>query len=293
MQLSGIQSSGDPVPSVAEAEATGEIAELYADIRETLGMSFVNLIWRNIASIPDGLRWTWETMKPLYANGAVYGEAEALRDAQVLPPVPRFSRAALHSVGIGEDDEAAIHSAIAGYDRGNPLNIVSFSAVLARLNGEMPAECPAKRHLPIHASLPAPTMLNFDQMPAPVAEMVREVNLIGARGKAREVQVSLPRNLAHWPAFLVLYQAALQPLHDNGSLFEAIDAVLEEGKQRGRAVSGALGETGLPDAETAAAVKASLDNLVPNAMGRMIPVVSLLLGLMPIEIGRAPDQHAQ
>lgn len=293
MKLSGMQRSGDPVPSIAEAEAIGEIAELYADIRETLGMSFVNLIWRNIASIPGGLRWTWQTMKPLYANGAVYGEADALRDAQELPPVPRFSRAALRALGIDEDEEAAIRGALAGYDRGNPLNIVSFSAVMARLNGEMSPDCPAKRHLPIHAPLPAPTMLNVDQMPSHLAEMVREVNLIGARGKAREVQVSLPRNLAHWPAFLVLYQAALQPLHDNGSLFEAIDAVLEEGKQRGRAVSGALGDTDLPDAETAAAVKASLDNLVPNAMGRMIPVVSLLLRLMPIEIGRAPNQHTQ
>ncbi|UDM33663.1 hypothetical protein MJO63_19265 [Mycobacterium ulcerans] len=83
-----MQPSGDPVPSVGEAEATGEIAELYADIRETLGMSFVNLIWRNIASIPGGLRWTRETMKPLYTNGAVYGQADALREAQDLPTVP-------------------------------------------------------------------------------------------------------------------------------------------------------------------------------------------------------------
>lgn len=277
-----MQPSGDPVPSVGEAEATGEIAELYADIRETLGMSFVNLIWRNIASIPGGLRWTWETMKPLYANGAVYSEADALRDAQNLPPVPRFSRAALRSVGVGDEDESAIRAALVGYDRGNPLNIVSFSAIIARLNGEAPPPSPPATPLPRQApAAAAPTRLNFDQMPAHVAEMVRTVNLIGARGKATDIQVSLPRNLAHWPGFLVLYYAALRPLHDDGSLLTAIDAVLQDGKRRGLAVSGALGHTDLPTAETAGAVQESLENLVPNAMGRMIPVVSLLLRIMP------------
>ncbi|MCX2930995.1 hypothetical protein ORI20_11960 [Mycobacterium sp. CVI_P3] len=276
-----MKSSSDPVPSVAEADATGEIAELYDDIRTMLGMSFVNLIWRNVASIPDGLRWTWETMKPLYVNGAVYTHAEALRDAQDLPPVPRLPAATLRAVGISADDETAIRAALLGYDRGNPLNIVSFSAVLSRLSGLPPPPAPPPQAPPSHPVAHAPTMLNLDQMAPDIAEMVRAVNLIGARGKAREIQVSLPRNLAHWPGFLALYYTALQPLHDDGTLLTAIDAVLADGERRGRAVSGALGATEPPAPETAAAVTASLQNLVPNAMGRMIPVVSLLLRLMP------------
>ncbi len=65
------QPSGDPVPSIAEADATGEIADLYGDIRQSLGMPFVNLVWRNLASVPGGLKWSWTTMKPLYQQGAV------------------------------------------------------------------------------------------------------------------------------------------------------------------------------------------------------------------------------
>lgn len=290
-----MQSSGDPVPSVAEAEATGEIADLYQDIRDTLGMSFVNLIWRNIASIPDGLRWTWETMKPLYVNGAVYGEARALRDSQDLPPIRHLPVAVLRCAGIDADDERAIRAALVGYDRGNPLNIVSFSAILSRLNGEAPPAGPPPQErpsLPAPTPTPTPTMLNLDDMTPHVAELVRTVNLIGARGKAREIQVSLPRNLAHWPGFLALYYAVLQPLHDDGTLVAAIDAVLEDGRRRGHAVSGALGDTRLPDADTAAAVRASLENLVPNAMGRMIPVVSLLLHLMPAATPDTPSGHS-
>ncbi len=86
---------------------------------------------------------------------------------------------------------------------------------------------------------------------------------------------------------MALYYLALKPLHDDGSLLAAIDAVLEDGRRRGRAVGGALGNTEPPDVATGAAVAASLENLVPNAMGRMIPVVSLLLRLMPTETGAA------
>ena len=258
---------GDPLPSISEAQATGHIAELYDDIRKTLGMSFVNLVWRHLASIPGGLDWTWATMKPLYANGAVYSEADALRAAPDLPPVPRFSTAALRSVGIEADHETTIRATLLGYDRGNPLNTVAFCAVLARLHG---------------STAPVLPPLNFDEMPPHVAELVRSVNLIGARGQGRALQVSLPRNLARWPAMLVLYYAALQPLHDSGSLLAAVDCVVEDGRRRGAAVSGALGPTGRPDVSTAAAVRTSLEQLIPHAMGRMIPVVSLLLRMLPV-----------
>ena len=51
------------VPSVLEAEAKGEIADIYADIRKVLGTSVVNLIWRNLATMPGALEWTWSTVR--------------------------------------------------------------------------------------------------------------------------------------------------------------------------------------------------------------------------------------
>ena len=49
-----------------ESDAKGEIAEIYADIRKVLGTSVVNLIWRNLATMPGALPWTWSTVRPLY-----------------------------------------------------------------------------------------------------------------------------------------------------------------------------------------------------------------------------------
>ncbi len=278
------QRSGDPVPSIAEADATGEIAELYADIRQSLGMPFVNLVWRNLASVTGGLKWAWATMKPLYQQGAVYVEARQLRDSQTLPPVPTLPRAVLRAVGVDAAAEISIRAAIDGYDRGNPLNIVTFSALMSRLRGEKPSAPPPA---PVDAGSESPVagetpkMLNFDQMDPVAADTVRAVNLLGARGRAREVQVSLPRNLAHWPGFLSLYWTILAPLHDDGRLADCIDAVLEDGRKRGSRMAAALGATPKPAEETRRGVLESLENLVPNAMGRMIPVVSLLKRMMP------------
>ena len=43
------------VPSVLESDARGDIADIYADIRKVLGTSVVNLIWRNLATMPGAL----------------------------------------------------------------------------------------------------------------------------------------------------------------------------------------------------------------------------------------------
>jgi hypothetical protein len=190
----------------------------------------------------------------------------------------------LRAVGVDASAEVSIQAAIDGYDRGNPLNIVTFSALMSRLRGEKPTASPpapvdAGPELPVVGE--TPKMLNFDQMDPVAADMVRAVNLLGARGRAREIQVSLPRNLAHWPGFLSLYWTILAPLHDDGRLAACIDTVLEDGRERGSRMAAALGDTPEPSEETRRGVLESLENLVPNAMGRMIPVVSLLKKMMP------------
>jgi len=49
----------DPFPAIAEASATGETADLFADIRATVGVRVVNLVWRHLATIDGALPWAW------------------------------------------------------------------------------------------------------------------------------------------------------------------------------------------------------------------------------------------
>ena len=86
----GSPAMSDPVPAIAEASATGAVAELFADIRLVLGVEVVNLIWRHLATIPDALPWAWGMLRPLYADGTIAAEAQAFHGRLALPRIPPF-----------------------------------------------------------------------------------------------------------------------------------------------------------------------------------------------------------
>ena len=71
--------STDPVVAVTEQNAEGQVAEIYQDIRATLGVPVVNLIWRHLATFPGALEWSWTSVKSLYEENIIHAEASALR----------------------------------------------------------------------------------------------------------------------------------------------------------------------------------------------------------------------
>jgi AhpD family alkylhydroperoxidase len=48
---------------VTDEQATGRVAEIFADIRKTRGTDFINNFWRAIAIDPDLLERTWLELK--------------------------------------------------------------------------------------------------------------------------------------------------------------------------------------------------------------------------------------
>ncbi|MBI1901583.1 MAG: carboxymuconolactone decarboxylase family protein [Planctomycetia bacterium] len=48
---------------VAESEARGKVAEVFADIRRTKNIDFVPNFWRVLANNPDQLQSVWATLK--------------------------------------------------------------------------------------------------------------------------------------------------------------------------------------------------------------------------------------
>jgi AhpD family alkylhydroperoxidase len=53
------------VRPVAEGEATGKVAEIYADIKRTKNLDFVPNFWRVLATSPDQLGFVWTRLKAL------------------------------------------------------------------------------------------------------------------------------------------------------------------------------------------------------------------------------------
>src|SRR3954467_743983 len=108
----------ESVSSILESDAKGETAEIYADIRKVLGTSVVNLIWRNLATMPGALPWTWSTVRPLYI-GAAPLHAEAVRRTIALPEWPGFSTDTLLAAGVDETERALIGSVLDSYQHTN------------------------------------------------------------------------------------------------------------------------------------------------------------------------------
>ncbi len=65
------------VRPVAEQEATGKVAEIFADIKRTKNIDFVPNLWRVLATNPVELELTWTTLKTLMHPEAV-GRRSAL-----------------------------------------------------------------------------------------------------------------------------------------------------------------------------------------------------------------------
>jgi len=75
----------DPFPALAESAATGETAELFADIRAIVGVRVVNLVWRHLGTIDGALPWAWAAVKPLYLQGMPDQAAIRFRESMALP----------------------------------------------------------------------------------------------------------------------------------------------------------------------------------------------------------------
>jgi AhpD family alkylhydroperoxidase len=53
------------VVPVSEEDATGIVAEIFADIKQTKNITFVPNLWRVLATNPDHLALVWSTLKSL------------------------------------------------------------------------------------------------------------------------------------------------------------------------------------------------------------------------------------
>jgi hypothetical protein len=272
--------SGDPVPAITEAEATGETAAIYTDIRATTGVPVVNLIWRHLATMDGALPWTWGMLRPLYAADTVASAAAALREGLALPAMQPWPVSVLECAGLSPDDRTAISRILRSYDRSNAMNLVALAALQAQLRGEtdtapLPETAPGAD---IQGQLP--TLLTFGQMSPATADLVYRLNAIG--DPEHKVIASMYRHLAHWPGFLALVWERLIPLTDGGQIDAIIATNLEKGRNIARRLAAQIpAPAQAPSAETMEQANAALDLFIRYAIGRMVPLGSLVARSFP------------
>lgn len=269
------------IAAIAEREAVGETAALFAEIRRVLGVPVVNLVWRHLATFPGGLDWAWRAVRPCYVSGAAAREGAALHAALPLPAVPPWSRAELGAAGVDESGERTIVTVLDSYNRSNAMNLVALTALAARLqDGSAVGAAPAASVTPggaraaVEGELPA--LLGVAEMAPATAEMVRRLDCLGERGEPR-IPASMYRHLAHWPGFLGLAHARLAPLDHDGRLGGLIDGARILARAAAERVVCDLAEPG-PAARPSlrAEVPLALAEFTEGVIAKMVPIAALL-----------------
>ncbi|MCC6717856.1 MAG: hypothetical protein IT555_08230 [Acetobacteraceae bacterium] len=265
----------DPVAAVTEAEASGETAALFADIRAVYGVSVVNLVWRHLATMPGALAHVWGSLRPLYLDGTVAREADALRAAIAVPRPPAVPGFVLAAAGLDDAAMDGVRLVMTAYDRTNAMALVALSAARARLAGVPAAPWrPGAAHLPAPAALALPPLVDLAAMAPATAELVAALNRMGATHPA-PVLASMYRNLAHWPAFLAVAWGILAPLQADGQLVRAIAGGLELAQARAAALPRVADAPSLAS-DQAGRVDAALALFTGDAIARMLVVTRVL-----------------
>jgi hypothetical protein len=185
------------LPDIREADATGRVAEIYAEILRTQRGNNVNYIWRHLATIPGALEPAWLQVKSRTDDIHAFGEIiwsrarrlvqEHAVSAPSIETFPATAQAVLASYANGNRWNLAALS----YLLGHPL--LARSAVTQELS-DTPCQIPA---LPAHDQLQ-------DHLRASIARLAEA-------GPAADsgIRPSLWVHLAIWPDFLADLTPAL------------------------------------------------------------------------------------
>lgn len=195
---------------LAERDATGELATIYAEIRHLCGVPYVSSMQRHLATRPGWLEWAWTAIRPAFASGVAQTSAWRAVDARPALRVPHISRAALRVFGVDDAGEASVRAVCDSFYRASPTNLV-FSGLLRRLlTGDRPvgnASDDAK-WTPPDALPPLPALVDVTTLPAAERGVLLSVS---TPVDGQPFVPGLYRMLAQWPAFMAHVSTTLPP----------------------------------------------------------------------------------
>lgn len=255
----------DPFPAIAEAAATGETAALFADIRATVGVRVVNLVWRHLATLDGALPWAWAAVKPLYLEGLPDQAAQRFRETMIVPKL----------ASLAGDAPASVDAVLASYDHSNTINLFALGALVAWLRDEAGGEPPPPQGPRLKApDVVLPVLASEADVSPGTWALVQRLNRLGDTAQPL-ILASMYRHLAHAPAFLKRVEVALGPVQADGSLDRAIAANRAAAHETARRLAQAISAQRPPLADK---IETGVSAFVDYAIGKMVTICRSIRG---------------
>jgi hypothetical protein len=266
------------LPELAERDATGELAAIYAEIKRLGGVPMVALIFRHLATIPGTLEWMWNAVGPAWRSGQLQEAAWRVARSVPLEPLVSIPRAALRAWSVDAAGEREILDVLVAYNRANPENMLTMLCVLRLLPGRNWGQTPIQRiqepelsKLESDPSLSIVPMADITKLPREVLDVLDLVAAPGEPGAPCVVQ-SLYRHFCHRPAFLAAIVMSLRARFDDGSIERAVGAVHAAMSREADAIVRSLQAPPAPDARIEAVCARFSGSVIPQmiVVGRLI-----------------------
>ena len=269
--------ASDPIPAVVESEATGDIKNIFDDIKNVTGVDVVNLVWRRLAKTENALPHLWGVLRPLYESGFINNQAVEFQNELVFPKLPKFKDEILFASGIDNLAKITINNILASYNRTNTVNLIALQAALITLTGaeEFVLE-PTNKKEASDNLLPMPRLPAISDLNPTIISLVQELNSLGEEDGT--IIASMYRHLAYWPNYLALVKIALEPMASSGELKRAIDKSREKSAKKALSLSKFLAP--FPPSISSSCfheIKSVLELFTRHPLSKMVVICGMLM----------------
>lgn len=198
---------------VSESEAQGEIARIYAELKETLGIPHVSMAFRILAAFPHFFPLFWKCAQPLLQTGEFFSAADEIRmrgynQIKTSFNVPNLA-AKLVEFEFTPRAQEEIRDVVDLYEYVNPVLLLVMAALS---EGFDHPESGAPKHgvLPVqHLRHPSrPILVDERLAPEPTRQLYEDIKRTMGTPYLNTSYITFGR----WPDFLKEYWASLKPI---------------------------------------------------------------------------------